>query len=74
VRQLIRAGRHEPKIETQEADLYMNPRRVRQGAIAGVLDRQRQHGGRTRLLALFSCLQPKVSGFLDQESLQGGHF
>jgi hypothetical protein len=25
----IRAGRYEPKIEKQEADLYMNPRRVR---------------------------------------------
>jgi hypothetical protein len=32
VRQLardVRAGRYEPKIEKQEADLYMNPRRVR---------------------------------------------
>jgi len=25
----VRAGRYEPKIEKQEADLYMNPRRVR---------------------------------------------
>jgi hypothetical protein len=25
----VRAGKYEPKIEKQEADLYMNPRRVR---------------------------------------------
>ena len=25
----VRVGRYEPKIEKQEADLYMNPRRVR---------------------------------------------
>jgi hypothetical protein len=25
----VRAGRVEPKLERQEADLYMNPRRIR---------------------------------------------
>jgi len=41
VRQLardVRAGRYEPKIEKQESDLYMNPRRVRWGANARVHD------------------------------------
>jgi hypothetical protein len=33
----VRFGRYEPEIEKQEADLYMNPRRVKSGAIARLL-------------------------------------